>query len=106
MARRTVVFIGFSFGDEDFSQIMAYLQTELKEIMPHIYIVTIDEQLNSKLCYKNSTYILTDGTYFLHQLKLEMLEKKLIENCNTLPIMVKLSNSAITMTFIIRLISY
>lgn len=86
LARRTVVFIGFSFGDEDFSQILAYLQDELKEIMPHIYIVTIDEQLNSKLCYKNSTYILTDGTYFLHQLKLEMLEKKLIKNCGTLPI--------------------
>ena len=60
LARRTVVFIGFSFGDEDFSQIMAYLQAELKEIMPHIYIVTIDEHLNSKLSYKNSTYILTD----------------------------------------------
>ena len=86
LARRTVVFIGFSFGDEDFSQIMAYLQAELKEIMPHIYIVTIDEHLNSKLSYKNSTYILTDGTYFLHQLKLEMLERKLIENCDTLPI--------------------
>ena len=86
LARRTVVFIGFSFGDEDFSQIMAYLQAELNDIMPHVYIVTIDEQLNSKLCYKNSTYIQTDGTYFLHQLKLEMVGKKLIENCDAIPI--------------------
>ncbi len=86
LARCTVVFIGFSFGDEDFLQIMSYLQAELKEIMPHIYIVTIDEQLNSKLDYKNATYILTDGTYFLHQLKLEMLERGVLENCDTLPI--------------------
>lgn len=94
LARRTVVFIGFSFGDEDLSQIIAYMQAELKEIMPHIYIVTIDEQLNSKLNYKNCTYILTDGTYFLHQLKLEMLERKLIENCDTLPT-IQFVNSAI-----------
>lgn len=94
LARGTVVFIGFSFGDEDFSQIMAYLQNELKGIMPHIYIVTIDEQLKSKLSYKNSTYIFTDGTYFLHQLKLKILEKNLIENCNALP-MVKVVNSNI-----------
>lgn len=94
LARRTVVFIGFSFGDEDFSQIMEYLQAELKGIMPHIYIVTIDEQSNYKLSYKNATYILTDGTYFLHQLKLKMLEKKLIENCDALPV-VEFVNSKI-----------
>lgn len=86
LARQTVVFIGFSFGDEDFTQIIEYLRSEMKEIMPHIYIVTIDEQLTIKLNYKKSTCMLTDGTYFLHQLKLLMKERKLIVNCNTLPI--------------------
>jgi hypothetical protein len=94
LAKKTVVFIGFSFGDEDFKQIIEYLQAEMKEIMPHIYIVTIDEQLSTKLNYKNATYILTDGTYFLHQLKLDMIERNLIENCDTLPI-IKVVNNAI-----------
>ena len=94
MAKKTVVFIGFSFGDEDFSQIIDYLQAEMKNIIPHIYIVTIDEQLSSKLDYKNAAYILTDGTYFLHQLKLAMKERKLIENCDIIPI-IEVVNSAV-----------
>lgn len=94
LANRTVVFIGFSFGDEDFEQILGYLRTEMEDIMPQIYIVTLDNQLSTKLDYKNSTCILTDGTYFLHQLKLILREKKLIENCDAMPI-VKAVNSVV-----------
>lgn len=94
LANYTVIFIGFSFGDEDFSQILTYLQAELGKIMPQIYIVTIDEQLSSKLNYKNASYLLTDGTYFLHRLKLEMLKRKLIEHCNTRPL-IESMNTAI-----------
>lgn len=86
LANRMVVFVGFSFEDEDFTQILEYLRTEMKDIFPHIYVVTLNNQISNYLNYKNSTYILTDGTYFLHQLKLILKEENLIENCDTVPI--------------------
>ena len=36
LATKTVVFIGFSFGDEDFAQIMEYLRNEMGELYPSI----------------------------------------------------------------------
>ncbi|MDP4120341.1 MAG: SIR2 family protein [Bacillota bacterium] len=98
LANRTTIFVGFSFGDEDFAQILEYLRTEMNDIFPHIYIVTLDNQIITKLNFKNATYIVTDGTYFLHQLKLILKEKNLIENCDTLPT-VKAVNAAVRETY-------
>lgn len=81
LANKTVVFIGFSFGDEDFSKIIEYLRKEMGDIYPHIYIVTIDETLKEKLGYDNSTAIVTNGTFFLHQLKTILCERGEIVNC-------------------------
>lgn len=86
LATKTVVFIGFSFGDEDFSQIIDYLREEMGEIFPHIYVVTLDEALKDRLAYKNSTFIVTSGTYFLHQLKLDLIEKGIIRNHSAFPL--------------------
>ena len=79
-----MVFIGFSFGDEDFSYILDYLQSEMKEFLPHIYIVTLDTELHKKIEYKNKTCIVTDGTYFLHSLKKESIKNKYIVNSGVL----------------------
>lgn len=80
LATKTVVFIGFSFGDEDFTQIINYIREEMGEIYPHVYIVTLDETLNARLDYKNSTFIVTSGTFFLHELKLALIDKGVIKN--------------------------
>lgn len=80
LATKTVVFIGFSFGDEDFAQIINYMREEMGEIYPHVYVVTLDETLNARLDYKNSTFIVTSGTFFLHELKLTLIEKGVIKN--------------------------
>lgn len=80
LATKTVVFIGYSFGDEDFTQIINYLRSEMGEIYPHIYIVTLDEELKERLNYENSTSIVTSGNFFLHQLKLKLIDKKIIKN--------------------------
>ncbi|MFA6308833.1 MAG: SIR2 family protein [Clostridia bacterium] len=79
-ATKTVVFFGFSFGDEDFNQILDYLNTEMRGLLPHIYIVTLDNQLSDKLKNSNYSCIITDGTYFLHQLKLILRKEGLIVN--------------------------
>lgn len=86
LSTKTVVFIGFSFGDEDFLQIINYLREEMGEIFPHIYIVTLDDTLKDRLAYKNSTSIITSGTFFLHQLKLELIKKGIIENHSAPPL--------------------
>lgn len=86
LATKTVVFIGFSFGDEDFAQIINYLRDEMGDFFPHIYIVTLDETLKDRLAYKNSTSIVTSGTFFLHQLKLALIDKGVIKNCSVYPL--------------------
>lgn len=80
LATKTVVFIGFSFGDEDFNQIINYLRDEMGDIFPHIYVVTLDNTLEDRLLYKNSTSIVTSGTFFLHQLKLALINMGVIKN--------------------------
>ncbi len=85
LTTKTVVFIGFSFGDEDLTKILQFLREEMHDFFPHIYIVTIDNTLKSKLKYSNLTCLVTGGTFFLHQLKLTLKKKQLIKNCNTRP---------------------
>lgn len=85
LATKTVIFIGFSFGDEDFNQIMNYLSTEMGELYPHIYIVTLDEKLKEHINYENTTCIVTDGTYFIQALKNKLYEKKIITNTHCAP---------------------
>lgn len=80
LANNTVVFIGFSFGDEDFESILNYLCDEMKEFLPHIYVVALDEKLHEKIEYSNSTCIVTDGAFFLHTLKNKLIEEKMIVN--------------------------
>ena len=80
LATKTVVFIGFSFGDDDLNQIMEYLQKEMGDIYPHIYLVTLDETLKDRINYKNSTSIVTSGNYFIHSFKNILIDKGIIKN--------------------------
>ncbi len=80
LCTKTIVFIGFSFGDNDFSRIMNYLRDEMEGLYPHIYIVTLDENINKRIKYDKCTIIITSGTNFLHQLKKILISKSLIVN--------------------------
>lgn len=80
LATKTVVFIGFSFGDEDFNQIMRYINHEMGEYSPHFYLVTLDDTLKEKIKYSNCTNIVTDGTFFLHQLRLKLINRDIIKD--------------------------
>lgn len=80
LSTKTVVFIGFSFGDEDFNKILDYIKNEMGELYPHIYIVSLDENLKTKLNYSNCTTYITSGTYFIHKLKCMLIENDV--NCD------------------------
>ncbi len=76
LATKTVIFVGYSFGDDDFNKIYQYLQKEMKGILPHSYIVTLSDEKDIKFKKLNSTIIKTDATYFISVLKRRLVEKQ------------------------------
>lgn len=78
LATKTVVFVGYSFRDFDFVNILSFLKQELKDILPHIYIITLDVSIDKRLEGINSTVIKTDGRYFFSRIKKHLEEQKII----------------------------
>ncbi len=74
LATKTVVFIGYSFGDEDLNKILEFVKEKMKSYTPHLFIVTIDKQLGEKIDYPYKTIIHTDGTFFLQKLTDHLVE--------------------------------
>ncbi|QOR67141.1 SIR2 family protein [Cytobacillus suaedae] len=78
LATKCVVFIGYSFGDEDFNKIHNSLIEEMKDFLPHAYIVTLDEKAEEKFRDINITPIVTDATFFIQVLKEHLIHLELI----------------------------
>jgi len=75
LATKTLVFIGYSFEDEDFQRLIKLLKKELNNLFPHIYVVTLDKDIQLKIKNYNITTIITDGTFFIHSLKKELIKR-------------------------------
>jgi hypothetical protein len=69
LATKTVVYVGYSFGDDDFLSIQAYLSEELRQVSPAAYIVTIDRDSEARFRALGLLPIFTDATYFFSVLK-------------------------------------
>lgn len=67
LASNTVVFIGFSFGDEDLNRLLDILSEKMGDFSNQFYLVTIDEKWKEN-ADSRLIPIITDGTYFIHQL--------------------------------------
>jgi NAD-dependent SIR2 family protein deacetylase len=78
LATKCVVFIGYSFGDEDFSMIHNALIEEMQDVMPHAYVVTVDTNAVEKFKGMNITPIVTDATFFISSLKKHLIQENLI----------------------------
>lgn len=74
LATHTVVFIGFSFGDEDLNKIIEILSSDLQDFAPQYFLITIDESWR-KTENKIILPIITDAYYFLHSLKNILIDK-------------------------------
>lgn len=72
-----VVFIGFSFGDEDLNKILNILDKNLEEYSNQYYLVTIDKSLENN-DDQRIIPIITDGTYFIHSLKNILIRENLL----------------------------
>jgi hypothetical protein len=75
LATKTIVYIGFSFKDDDFLKIHELLSREMKDIRPHSYIVTLDKSSDADFHEHGLTPIYTDGTHFLSVLKHRLIEQ-------------------------------
>ena len=83
LTTKTIVFVGFSFGDEDFNQIIDHLREEMGELYPHIYIITLDDSFQKKIQYKNATIINTSGAFFIQKLKDELAKYDFLTNLSS-----------------------
>lgn len=78
LATKTIVFIGYSLEDEDFNKIYRFLSREMKGVLPHSYWVSPDKESWARIRHKELRPIFTEGTFFLHRIKKELMSKKLI----------------------------
>jgi len=76
LATKTIVFVGYSFGDYDFNKIYQYIHKTMGNLLPHSYFVTLSG--NPPLTFKqfSPTIIHTDATFFLTKLKEKLVEKR------------------------------
>lgn len=75
LTRKTILFIGYSFEDEDFKKIWEFLKKQLGSLQPHFFIVSPDPVMNEKMKEENVTVIDTIAKEFMESLK-EHLEKE------------------------------
>jgi len=75
---KTMVFIGFSFEDEDFQKIYRLLLKDVHGIIPRSYVITLDNKAEEKLRSSkiNAIPIITDGTFFIQELKKHLVIDK------------------------------
>ncbi len=73
LATKTVVYVGFSFTDEDFVRLHDILSAEMRGLRPQSYIVTLDRSSDSRFREKRLEPIYTDGTFFLSSLKQQLV---------------------------------
>lgn len=78
LATKTVIYIGYSFSDEDIVRIHELLTAEMKGIRPHAYFVTPHGKMSAKLAKANITTIQTDGAFFLSKIKEDLVAKDLL----------------------------
>lgn len=69
LATKTIVYVGFSLTDDDFTRVFEALTSEMHGLRPHSYVVTISRDDRNPLLKKGISPIYTDGTFFILKLK-------------------------------------
>lgn len=69
LATKTVVYVGFSFADDDFIRIHDALTSEMRGLRPHSYIVILGKTTHNHFLEKGLTPIYTDSTFFISKIK-------------------------------------
>src|SRR5260221_14023455 len=76
LATKTVVYVGFSFLDDDFVRLHALLSKEMGGLRPQSYIVTLDQASDDRFRNHQLIPLYTDGTFFLKTLKARLVSER------------------------------
>lgn len=69
LATKTVVYIGYSFSDDDFLSINTFVKKEMKGLHKQAYIITPIHDNNNYYQKNGLIPVYTDGRYFIEQVK-------------------------------------
>jgi hypothetical protein len=78
LATQTVIFIGYALSDADFSTIYEYVKEQMNQLHKQAYIVTPFAEEAEKFGDLGFIPIVTDGAYFIHQIKEHAVNKNLL----------------------------
>lgn len=78
LATKTIVYVGFSFSDEDFIDLHDSLSKEMSGLRPQSYIVTLDRSSNDRFIEKGLLPIYSDATYFISKVKQRLVTDDLM----------------------------
>ncbi len=78
LATKTVVFVGYSFSDSDFNQIYKFVGQRMRGLQRQAYIVTPYEDEAKQFRELGLIPIVTDGTFFVSQIKQHAIEMGLM----------------------------
>jgi hypothetical protein len=69
LGTKTILYMGFSFRDDDFLRIHEFLSQEMKGLRPRSFIVTLDRSSDERFRSLGVTPIYTDASFFLTESK-------------------------------------
>lgn len=78
LATRTVLFVGYSLRDAEFVRLLKLLAKDMGGMIPHAYIVAFTEESAVRFNAMGLTSIVTDATFFMHNLRAHMVERGLL----------------------------
>ena len=77
-ATQTIVFIGYSLSDSDFLNIWKFVSEQMKGLQRQAYVITPFENERDKIRRLDLIPIITDGSFFISQLKEHFISKGLM----------------------------
>jgi SIR2-like domain len=75
IAKNRLIFVGYSFNDEDFSRIFSFVRSQIGDFIKKPYIITLDQSNDDKWKKLGLEPIYTAGEYFL-QVLIHKLQNK------------------------------
>ncbi len=69
LAQNIIIFIGYSFQDEDFQRIYKYISRTMSDFKRQAYIITLDKSNEKQWKKYKLTPIYTEGSYFIYKLR-------------------------------------
>ena len=76
LATKTILYVGYSFRDEDFTRIHSMLRKDMGELMPRGFIVTLDREGEQRYRELGLIPIFADATIFIAAIKQRLIEDK------------------------------